>query len=151
MPRIVRMPTKQELPAGAIRDFVEELFNLYREAHRPTLRQMSQRIEERDSDATASPETIRRMLRGTTVPSWPIVQAVFYALCEMGNVDPYVERDSGYDEPTRRELIEIRWNQALDDPEPRPVATPSSFGRAEADPWATAEVKAGGFSDEPPF
>ncbi len=151
MPRIVRTPTKQELPEGAIRDFVEELFNLYREAHRPTLRQISQRIERSDSDATASPETIRRMLRGTTVPSWPIVQAVFYALCEMGGVDPYTERDSGYNEPTRRELIEIRWNQALDDPEPQPVARAGYSGRAEADPWATAEAKAGGFADEPPF
>lgn len=150
MPRIVRMPTRQELPRGATRDFVEELFDCYREAHRPTLREISRQIENSDSAATASPETIRRMLRGTTVPSWPIVQAVFYALCEMGNVDPYLCRDNGYsDGRSRRQMIEIRWNKALDQPEPQPAVR---SGFAQPDPWASSAPDAGGgFSDEPPF
>ena len=147
MPRIVRMPTEQELPRGATRDFVEAIFSLYREAWRPTLREISKEIERSDSPAAASAETIRRMLRGTTVPSWQIVNAVVLALCRIANVDP--DANPGYDEPTRRELVELRWNEALDEPRALHASQPSHLGRPEADPWATAEP--GGFSDGPPF
>lgn len=146
MPRIVRMPTLQELPRGARRDFVEALFSLYKEASRPTLRDISKEIERSDSAATASPETIRRMLRGTTVPSWRIVNTVVLALCRMANVDPDA---GGYEEPTRRELVQFRWNDALDNPEPERVASSGYSTRADADPWASGSP--GGYSDEPPF
>jgi hypothetical protein len=144
------MPSEQDLPEGDTREFVLELFALYREAHRPTLREISHKIEHRDSRATASTETIRRMLRGTTVPSWPIVESVFYALCELGNVDP----DSGRygDDDSRREMIEYRWNRALDHPLPKSAAEPDTFALPEmdpweSDPWEAAEAKADGFTD----
>ena len=148
MPRIVRMPTEQELPMGAVREFVEALFALYREAWRPTLREISNEIERSDSAATASPATIRRMLRGTTVPSWQIVNAVVLALCRIANVEP--DAADGYDELSRRELVQMRWNQALDHPEPERVSRSGFGARAELDPWASAEPVAT-FSDEPPF
>lgn len=147
MPRIVRMPTLQELPKGARRDFVEAVFSLYKEASRPTLRDVSKEIERGDSAATASPETIRRMLRGTTVPSWRIVNAVTLALCRMAGAD----QDAGsYDEPTRRELIEFRWNDAIDNPEPARALSSGYSARAEIDPWAV-DSNVGGYPDEPPF
>lgn len=148
MPRIVRMPTEQELPRGAMRDFVEAIFSLYREARRPTLREISKEIDRSDSPAAASAETIRRMLRGTTVPSWQIVNAVVLALCAIANVDPDDE-GSGYDGPSRRGLVGFRWDKALDEPRALHASRPSHLSRPEADPWATA--KPGPFSDEPPF
>jgi len=147
MPRIVRMPTLQELPKGARRDFVEAIFSIYKEAQRPALRDISNEIERSDPAATASPETIRRMLRGTTVPSWRIVNEVVLALCRMANVDPDA---GGYDEPSRRELVESRWNDALDNPEPERVASSGYSARAESDPWSDGS-SAGGYPDQPPF
>ena len=147
MPRTVRKPTLQELPRGARRDFVEGLFSLYQEAERPTLRDVSKEIERSDSAATASPETIRRMLRGTTVPSWRIVNAVVLALCRMANVDPDA---AGHDEPTRRELIKVRWNDALDNPEPERVASSGYSARVDADHWSGGSIT-GSYPDEPPF
>lgn len=149
MPRIVRMPTEQELPRGPKRDFVEALFSLYREARRPTLREISQVIERGDFRATASPETIRRMLRGTTIPSWNIIESVVLALCEMARVNP--DANMGYDEPTRRELVADRWSDALDNLDTPLVSVTAEIVRPEADPWESDQSRSYVFSDEPPF
>ena len=145
MAQVLRMPTEAELPRGAHRDFIERLFSLYREAHRPGLRQISQAIPD-DCAGTASTETIRRMLRGVSVPAhWQTVDAVLTALCQLAGVDPDADIGDRYDDRvTRRELIEHAWHEALDNPHPRP----RTFRPAD-DPWA-AET-AGSGSDEPPF
>ena len=94
MARIMRMPPKSELPEGPHRAFVEELRRYYRAASHPPLRQVSRAIEGRDDlkEVTASQETVRRMLRGMVLPTgptgWDRVYAVFFVLCEMGNIDP---------------------------------------------------------------
>jgi hypothetical protein len=133
------MPGQSELPRGARRDFTEQLFSLYREARRPALREISRAVPD-DSPGTASTETIRRMLRGKTVPvHWQTVDAVFTALCQLARVDPDEDIGDGFrgERPTRRELVEGAWHRALDDPGPRAGAA----GRVN-DPWAL---------DEPPF
>jgi hypothetical protein len=114
------MPTEVEVPRGARRDFIEQLFSLYREAHRPGLREISRAIPD-DAPGTASTETIRRMLRGTSVSSrWETVDAVLTALCHLAGVDPDADISDGRgDEMTRREVIEHAWHEALDNPEPR--------------------------------
>ena len=81
--RSIQFPDETELPRGRRRDLAWLLFYLYRVAHRPTLREISTEIRNSSLRATASPETIRRLLRGTTVPSWPIVVAVFVTLCDI--------------------------------------------------------------------
>ena len=89
MSPIIRMPSESELPPGPMRVFVQVLFDLYKDARRPTLRQISQEVSRSDVPGTASPEMIRRMLRGITVPSqWATVEAVVVALCHMGVTDP---------------------------------------------------------------
>ena len=138
MARMVRMPSEKELPPGARRKFVAELFARYRDADRPPLRLISTTIERRaDSRSTASPETIRRMLNGTTVPGWKTVDAVLIALCELVGTDPdqeYYEHINSEATTFRREL-KYRWNRAVDFPdEYDPVPAP--------DPWST---------DGPPF
>lgn len=64
------MPSGWELPDGPRRQFVEELFSYYRNAERPTLRVIAEDIaDDPKFDAfTASRETIRKLLRGKTVP-----------------------------------------------------------------------------------
>jgi len=142
------MPSEYDLPRGPLRDFVEELFGLYREARRPTLREISRAISEGDFTATASTETVRRMLRGDTVPAhWATVAVVVRVLCEMAETDPEAERGSnGYTEDHRSplRLVEDAWHRALDDPDGRyPL-------RAE-NPWAAETASDSTFSDEPPF
>jgi hypothetical protein len=151
MAPVVRIPSEADLPRGTVRDFVEVLFNLYREAHRPTLRQISQEIERSDLHAAASPETIRRMLRGASVPrQWPIVKAVLVALCNIAKTDPD-ESFGGYrDDSTRREELEGKWHKALDNPDLR-YRQPARTGGAADDPWATSGSGGDSFSDEPPF
>lgn len=136
MAQVLRMPTEVEVPRGARRDFIEQLFSLYREAHRPGLREISRAIPD-EAPGTASTETIRRMLRGTSVPSrWETVDAVLTALCQLAGVGPDADISDGRgDAMTRREVIEHAWHEALDNPEPR-----HRYG--DTDPWA---------SDEPPF
>ena len=75
MARKIKIPSKEELRPGARRSFVDELFERYRDAHRPSLRQISDATKGLGPGSVhVSPETIRRMLNGTTVPGhWPIV------------------------------------------------------------------------------
>ncbi|MFJ9528079.1 hypothetical protein [Streptomyces cyaneofuscatus] len=81
------MPPIDELPDGPRRLFVRELFFHVREAKRPTPRELAADILADDSlSATASRETIRKMLRGETVPRWSTVDAVFTALCKRSGI-----------------------------------------------------------------
>lgn len=152
MARTIRMPSQSELPPGAVRTFVIELFELYREARRPTLRQVSEAVRRNESlTGTASPETIRRMLQGLTVPAhWATVEAVLITLCDLAGVDPdrtYTSFSHG--ETSRRKDLERAWHQALDEPDDRRRPIPGATSVAEPDPWATDAQ--GGYSNEPPF
>jgi hypothetical protein len=126
MARTMHLPSEGELPAGPVRDFAELLFGLYRKAHRPALRDVSEAIRRNDDlHGTASPETIRRMLLGTTVPvRWAIVEAVYLTLCDLAGLDP---GDAGLDTdnqdpwgadppPSVSSLVEAAWHKVLDDP-----------------------------------
>jgi hypothetical protein len=125
------MPSQAELPSGPVRDFVAALFNLYKQAHRPTLREISDAISRNGAlRGTASTETIRRMLRGTTVPAhWPAVDAVLTVLCEMAELNPDYERFYEEDSSTLREDLEQAWHKALDDPDGR-------YSQTAPDPWS---------------
>lgn len=161
MARTLRMPSEAELPEGAVRLFVEEVFGLYREAHRPTLRHVSEAIRKNDSlSGTASPETIRRMLLGLTVPShWSTVDAVVITLCELAGIDPdqgstrYYHDDESDEyyphQSSRRKDVEQAWHCVLDLPDERDEPVPSMTRGGEADPWA--DDGSGDYSDEPPF
>lgn len=134
------MPSESELPRGPRRDFVAELFDSYRAAGRPTLTEISDRLAQHDElTGMASRETIRRMLRGTTVSRWATVEAVFLVLCELAGRHPEESRypDDINGSVSCREMLELAWNNAVDaDPLARPLP----------DPWAGAPL-----TDEPPF
>lgn len=130
MARSLRMPPTHVLPKGPRRDFVEELFEQYRAAKRPTLREISERIRGDDELAgTASRETIRRMLLGEVVPAqWQTVNAVFLTLCMLAGRDPESPRypeDRYGDEWSCAQAMEKAWHAAIDDLPPdsyRPLA-----------------------------
>jgi hypothetical protein len=146
MGQVLRMPSEAELPRGAHRDFTKQLFSLSKEARRPGLREISRAIPD-DSPGTASTETIRRMLRGKTVPvHWQTVDTVLTALCLLAEVDPDEDVGDFRDEATRRQLVEIAWHRALDEPGWR--AAPA--GPAD-DPWDATEINGYKPGDEPPF
>ena len=143
MAQVLRMLSQTELPRGPHRDFTESLFSLYRDADRPTLRAISRVITD-DFDEAVSTETIRRMLRGLTVPvHWKTVDTVLVALCRLAGLDPDEDLGTGRfdDQITRREFVKNCWNNALDSPND---SNPGPRG-GTADPWAPPA------SDEPPF
>jgi len=153
MARIMRMPPKSELPDGPHRDFVEELRRYYRLAGRPSLREISRAIEGRADlkEVTASQETVRRMLRGMVLPTdWDRVYAVFFVLCEMGNVEPEGWRWEAPDDRERNiECLRRRWDEALEYEELESGSSSPPLPRtAVADPWSS---DASSYSDEPPF
>ena len=103
MARTMRMPSEDDLPRGTVRDFVELLFWFYRAARRPTLREISDRIQKMDLPGTASDETIRRMMHGKTVPAhWETVDAVLEALCDLAGAGPRTESFIGGGDGSRR-------------------------------------------------
>ncbi|MFI1291632.1 hypothetical protein ACH4VM_24740 [Streptomyces sp. NPDC020792] len=144
MAQVLRMPTAAELPDGPRRQFVEALFSYYRDAGRPTLRAIADDIAGKpEFDAfTASRETIRKMLRGTTVPlSWDVVSAVLTVLCERAYIDPDLKYHAGgFGDGTtsRREELRHLWNEALDAPPSSPAPHSGWGGRAA-------------YTEEPPF
>jgi hypothetical protein len=101
----------------------------------------------------ASAETIRRILRGTTVPAhWETVEAVYLTLCDLAELDPDddVYLDALDERAKIRRHVEETWHEALDNPNHR-YRQPARV--AAEDPWA---ADAGSFgvdraSDEPPF
>lgn len=164
MARIMRMAPQSDLPDGPHRKFVEELRRYYRAAGRPSLRQVSRAIEGRADlkEVTASQETVRRMLKGMVLPTdWDRVYAVFFVLCEMGDIDPSANRwsneDTRYDDvpESNSEYLNRLWDDALEaEPNPPPLprlATSQQVhqGYGQDDPWAAAAPS--GYSDEPPF
>lgn len=153
MARTMRMPDEGELPDGAVRDFVWLLFHFYRAAHRPTLREMSNRIEKNDLPGTASTETIRRMLHGTTVPaSWETVYAVLDVLTELAGRTPDSTLTYDGEQRTARNHLERLWHEALDNPTPRYAQHGSSYQPPPEpghDPWQ--DDGPSGYPDEPPF
>jgi hypothetical protein len=147
MVQVLRMPSEAELPRGPRRDFTDQLFSLYKEAHRPGLRAISSAIP-MNATATASVETIRRILRGISVPvRWDTVNVVLAALCELAGVDPDIDIGGRYDDDpvTRRQLVEQAWHEALDNPGGKKQARPVD------DPWASDARGGTTYSDEPPF
>jgi hypothetical protein len=88
---------------------------------------------------------------------WDRVYAVFFVLCEMGNIDPEAERwHNRYDEEeSNSDCLKRLWDAALEtEPDPPPVPRPAPPQESmqdyssQPDPWATTPSA---YSDEPPF
>ena len=102
MPRMLRMPSKDALPAGPKRELVTELFVHYREAARPPLPRIESLTKTMPDSHPVSRETIRRLLTGTTTSQWTVVDAVLRALCHLQGRDPdgrrWAEADDHWDD-----------------------------------------------------
>lgn len=155
MPKIIQLPSQEELPAGAHRRFAETLYRLWSEAGMPAATKVSERIQKSDLEGSASKETVRRMLTGKVVPQeWANAEAVFVTLSQMAGTDPDravtvdSERDYGVEfgpEPARA-LFRRFWRDARGGGDyahaPMQDAAPPSRGGG---------FGGGAFSDEPPF
>ena len=150
MVQVLRKPQESSLSEERWQ-FVNELWFHHEAAGRPKLELIMRGIEvfnEKNlTGGTASTETIRKMLKGQTVPvDWSRVRATLYVLCGMAGTDPkgYPE-DSGYDPPTYEENLRRLWSRALDDPQRGKPAPPPKRPSVDSGGWG------GGYSDEPPF
>lgn len=146
MVQILRKPPEDSL-SPARWEFVKELWVHYEAAGRPTLDAIADNIDTvnfvHGTDGNASTETIRRMLRGLTVPAhWSTAQVAIFSLCDLAGYNPKEERENhfGDEHPSPEEHLRGLWNKALDDPN-----RGKPFKRALDDPWGA------GYSDEPPF
>lgn len=136
MPRILRIPGTDVLPAGPKREFVKELHVYFRLARRVPLARIAA-VADRLKDAEpVSRETIRRLLVGEGLSNWAKVEAVLRALCELAGHDPdqrrWPESEDRFDEddPTScREHLYRLWSDALDDigPEEKWIIPPPTF------------------------
>jgi hypothetical protein len=143
------MPSRQKLPDGPRREFVEELRRHWRDAGRPPLRKVSRALEGRTDlkEVTASTETIRRMLTGAVLTTdRDRVYAVFVTLCEMAGTEPHGQRwnDPYSDEETNWQCLRRLWDTALEEDAAAPSQPRSGFSQDKGDdPWAA--------DGEPPF
>jgi len=137
VPVPLRAPTEEKLPPGARRDFVMGVFDLYREAHRPTLREIVAKIKEiqEELSGTASQETVRRTLEGTSVPRrWPTAEALITALAQLADVDldAVTWLDPRQQHVSRRQALSNLWDRAVDE-EPLAIAPQSRTPRDTVD------------------
>src|SRR4051812_15677149 len=88
MPRLLRLPSRDVVPDGARREFLEEIFFYYREAGRPTLDEISDQITAGEFAGTTSRETVRRTLSGSVPSRWSTAEAIFLVLCSAAGRDP---------------------------------------------------------------
>lgn len=148
MAKILRMPSERDLPRGKRREFVEELWDYYRRARRPTLQEIADAIAGGYDAFTASKETIRRTMLGKTVPiDGDVADAIFEVFCGRAGIDPNEDRweESSYDGFTsRRDWWRNLWSRALEAPPPAPVASGSTSGWGGGGGWTPG-------ADEPPF
>ncbi|MFF4385008.1 hypothetical protein [Kitasatospora sp. NPDC001547] len=154
MAKILRMPSDWELPPGARRNFVEELWDYYRRAGRPTLQEIADAIAA-DYDAfTASKETIRRAMLGKTVPiNGDVVDAIFEVFCKRSKTDPNEDRwPHSLDEvEPRRNWWRHLWSLALEEEPSLPVQPGSTGGWGGGGDWGKPATRASAASGEPPF
>src|SRR4051794_37807366 len=117
------MPSLDAVPEGAHRAFLTEIFQMYRLAGRPPLRDIAERAPHMQLPGTARSETIRRTLQGKVIPErWETAYAVYAPLCEIAGVELEAlyyddDRYDGYDEPpqiTHKELLKRLWAAAFD-------------------------------------
>ncbi|MFD8562976.1 hypothetical protein ACFV1N_37360 [Streptosporangium canum] len=158
--RGIKMPPESALPDGPHRKFLAEVFQMYRAAGRPTLRDVVAQAGRMNLSGSASQETVRRVLKGLVIPQrWETAYAVYAPLCALADVDPdalYWEDDGNpfsNGEPaqiTHKELLKRLWSEAFEDDISH---LPYTFVRTkvpppsppENDPWAAASAS------EPPF
>ncbi|MGW3378151.1 hypothetical protein [Streptomyces hydrogenans] len=109
----LRMPSEDELPPGATRAFVEELFTYFKEGERPRLQDVANQTQ-------VSRETVRRLLRGQTFSRWETINRVFEDFCKRAGINPDERRYPQWGEasPSRRQYLKNLWNKAVDEPLP---------------------------------
>lgn len=153
--RGIRMPSEGELPPGSHRKFLTEVFQMYRAAGRPPLRDIVAQANRMNLNGSASQETIRRMLKGLVIPQrWETAYAVYAPLCVLADINPddlYWDDEGDY-EVTHKDLLKRLWSAAFDadasdlpHPTQRTKVAPSL--PPGQDPWA----KGLSLDDEPPF
>ncbi|MFB7122326.1 pentapeptide repeat-containing protein [Kitasatospora sp. NPDC056273] len=121
------VPTSEKLPPGPRRDLVEALHGLYRGAGKPSLREISLGIKQRDElPTTVSHDTASQLLHGVAVPAWARVESMvrYLAGTAVGRQKPDPE-----DEVERFHRLWL----AADDADP---ATPARPPAVDKDLWA---------------
>lgn len=154
MAKILRMPSERDLPQGARRDFVEELWDYYRRAGRPTLQEIADAISADYDTFTASKETIRRAMLGKTVPiDGDVADALFEVFCKRSKTDPNEDRwpDSMDGSEPRRDWWRSLWSRALEEAPATPVGPGSTSGWGSGGGWGTSAARSSAAVEEPPF
>lgn len=90
----IQMPDERQLPPGPLRQLVEALQALYRQAGKPGLRLISNEVNRReDLPDTLSHEGVAALLRGAGKPRWAKVESLVRVLCGWSIGRPDVEAE----------------------------------------------------------
>jgi hypothetical protein len=123
------MPSLDELPDGSRRNFVEFMFKLLLDAHRPSFEELSKGIANGDYPVTASRETIRKIYAGIGIPvEWQTVKAVVLILCALSGQDPNSCQLFHGRKNTLMGHADYLWTMALQEP---PARSPCSAKRQD--------------------
>ncbi|WUW26961.1 hypothetical protein OG521_39620 (plasmid) [Streptomyces sp. NBC_01463] len=142
MGRFITMPSEWVLPPGPVRGFTQALYDWYKAAGRPSLTEIADDIASHDAlRGSASRETIRKMLRGETVPQrWTTVEAVLTVLCERDGTSPQGEPE--YSEVTHGQRVKRLWDEAVE-------AAHQAREPIMPNPWAQKDEAGSGESTRP--
>jgi hypothetical protein len=133
---------------------VDELWEYYGQARRPTLQWIADAIAADYDTFTASKETIRRTMLGKTVPTnGDVADAIFEVLCKRAGIDPNSDRWSdSYDGDSRRHWWRTLWSKALEEePPPAPAAPARAEGWGSDGGWGERPATSSPGLDDPPF
>jgi hypothetical protein len=127
LPRMLRMPSLEQLPPGTRREFAAELFWHYRKAGRPELPRVVNALAALPEAPSVSRETVRRLLKGEAISRWDKVDALLRAMCSMGDREPDDQRwpDDYDDDSTYRDRLRQLWDNDIDGVQPEPESPPA--------------------------
>jgi hypothetical protein len=144
VPRLLLLPSEEELPPGPRRRFVEELYLYFLDAGRPDLARLVSLIDQLVDDPLTpvsvrlTRETVRKILKGKTLSTWKRVECLFLALCHMTGRNP--EDDRWANEPipfqSHTDYLRELWTAAADvvPISPGTLALPSVQKKSQATP-----------------
>lgn len=116
----IPMPPESSLPAGTLRELVQALHGIYRDAGKPSARRISAAVRKRsDLPDTVSHEAVGMMLKGSTLVRWAKLESVVRLLSEWS-----VTADHDVDAVVRR--FHGLWLQASDAPGPQSLRSPTA-------------------------
>lgn len=122
VPRLLLLPSEDEVPPGPRRRFMEELYLYFLDAGRPEIPRIVEVAEKlafdpRSGQIKLSRETVRKILKGKTLSTWARVESLLLVLCHISGRDCDLDRWAEIQEApvqSHRDHLRELWIEAAD-------------------------------------